>query len=249
MILERYLKVANIYNKTLDDENLIDSINNTLENDIEVEITSKLDTNQLNKVSFYYNFANYSILAGCVYVICLILSSFKNRNINSRTVVSSINYKEYNIKLLLSNSLFALILWAIYVILSFILLVNIIFTTHCLFYVINSFIFTFCAVTIAFLIGNLVNNKNAINGIVNVVALGSSFLCGSFVPVELLPSSVLRIAHFLPSYYINSNEILKQIEVFNYSSIKPILINMITIISFSILFIIITNIITKKKRG
>ena len=241
MILERYLKVANIYNKTLDDENLIDSINNTLENDIEVEITSKLDTNQLNKVSFYYNFANYSILAGCVYVICLILSSFKNRNINSRTVVSSINYKEYNIKLLLSNSLFALILWAIYVILSFI--------SHCLFYVINSFIFTFCAVTIAFLIGNLVNNKNAINGIVNVVALGSSFLCGSFVPVELLPSSVLRIAHFLPSYYINSNEILKQIEVFNYSSIKPILINMITIISFSILFIIITNIITKKKRG
>ena len=29
----------------------------------EVEITSKLDTNILSKATFYYNFANYSIMA------------------------------------------------------------------------------------------------------------------------------------------------------------------------------------------
>ena len=37
-------------------------------------------------MSFYYNFANYSILAGCVYVICLILSSFKAENIENNTI-------------------------------------------------------------------------------------------------------------------------------------------------------------------
>lgn len=119
------------------------------------------------------------------------------------------NYKKHNRILLLSNALFAIFLWIIYVILSFILVGNIMFSKQGLVYIINSFIFTMCALTIAFLIANLINNKNAINGIINVVALGSSFLCGAFVPVTFLPKSVLNIAHILPTYwYINSNELL-----------------------------------------
>lgn len=250
MMLERYLKVANIYNNSLDnEEEIIEKVNNTLSKQTEVEITSKLDTNSLSKVAFYYNFASYSLLAGCVYVICLILSSFKEKNIRKRTIISSMNYKEYNRKLLLSNSLFAIILWLFYVLLSFILLGDIMFTTHGLIYIINSFIFTLCALTIAFLIGNLVSNKDAVNGIVNVVALGSSFLCGAFVPMEYLPGSVLKIAHLLPSYwYIKTNESLKNMEVFNFETLKPIIINMFIIVIFIIIFIVITNITSSKKR-
>ena len=70
------------------------------------------------------------------------------------------NYKKHNFELLVSNSLFAIVLWIFYVILSFILVGDIMFTTHGLIYILNSFIFTICAVTIAFLIGNLVTNKN-----------------------------------------------------------------------------------------
>jgi len=250
MMLERYLKVANIYNNSLDnEEDIIEKVNNTLSKETEVEITSKLDTNNLSKVAFYYNFASYSLLAGCIYVICLILSSFKEKNIKKRTIISSMNYKEYNRKLLLSNSIFSIVLWIFYVLLSFILLGDIMFTTHGLIYIINSFIFTLCALTIAFLIGNLVSNKDAINGIVNVVAIGSSFLCGVFVPMEFLPESVLKIAHILPTYwYIKTNELLRNIEIFNLETLKPIIINMFIIIVFIIIFIIITNIISGKKR-
>lgn len=250
MMLERYIIIANVYNVSLDnEEEIINKINDTLTKKTEVEITSKLDTNNLAKASFYYNFANYSILAGCVYVICLILSSFKEENIRKRTIISSMNYKEYNRKLLLSNSLFAITLWILYVLLSFVLLGNIMFSMHGLIYIINSFVFTLCALTIAFLIGNLVSNKDAINGIVNIVAIGSSFLCGSFVPMELLSDSVLTIAHILPSYwYIKTNELLKTIQVFNLETLKPILINISFIILFIVLFVIITNIISSKKR-
>ena len=122
------------------------------------------------------------------------------------------------------------------------------FTTHGLIYIINSFIFTICAVSIAFLIGNLVSNKNAINGIVNVVALGSSFLCGSFVPMDWLPDSVLGIAHILPSYYyISNNEIVTDLEVINFDTIQPILLNMGIILLFALGFIIVTNVISKRK--
>ena len=203
----------------------------------------------MKKATFYYNFTNYSILAGCVYVICLILSSFKEERIAKRTIISSMNYKKYNRYLLLSNSLFAIVLWFFYVVLSFILVGNVMFTEHGIIYIVNSFVFTICAVTIAILIGNLANNKNAINGIVNVIALGSSFLCGAFVPMEWLPDTVLKIAHILPSYYfISSNEMITQLEVVNFESMRPILFNMGIILIFTIIFAFITNIVSKKKR-
>ena len=122
------------------------------------------------------------------------------------------------------------------------------FTMHGLVYILNSLIFTLCALTIAFVIGNSIKNKNAVNGIVNVVALGSSFLCGAFVPMELLPDFVLKIAHILPSYwYIKTNEILKTTEIINLDTIMPILINIGIVFCFTIVFAFISNIMAKKK--
>ena len=249
MMLERYIRIANTYTSTLNsEEEIISSINETLEKETKTELTSKLDTDNLSKMAFYYNFANYSMLAGCVYVICIILSSFKSEMIRKRTTISSMNYKKYNIQLLLSNSLFAFVLALVYAGLSFILIGDTMFTLNGLFSIINLFVLTLCALTIAFLIGNLLSNKEAINGIVNVVALGSSFLCGSFVPMEWLPDSILKIAHILPSYYyVQNNEILKEMEVFNLETLEPILMNMAIMIAFSLVFILITNVITKKK--
>ena len=249
MMLTRYLSVMDIYKPTfLNEEEVISKINNTLAINTEVEVTSKLDTNNLSKASFYYNFMNYSMLAGSIYVVCLILSSFKEEKIRKRTIVSSMDYKKYNRYLMWSNSLFAFILWLIYVILGFILIGEVMFSWHGLIYVINSFVFSFCALTVAFLIANIISDKNAINGIINVIALGSSFLCGAFVPVEFLPNSVLTIAHILPSYwYINTNEIVKSLEVINLESLKPILINVCVLIAFSIVFIFINNIISRRK--
>lgn len=249
MILSRYIKVQNIYAKEIENENeLIEKINETLSEEVGIQKTTTLDTNSLTKATFYYNFANYSILAGTVYVICLILSSFREEKITKRTVVSSMSYKKHNRILLLANGLFATGLWLLYVVLSFVFVGDIIFSTQGIVYIVNSFIFTICALTIAFLIGNIVNNKNAISGIVNVVALGSSFLCGAFVPMEWLPDFVLKIAHILPSYYyISNNEMVANLETVNFETMKPILTNMGIMMVFAIAFIIITNVLSKRK--
>lgn len=250
MLLERYVKIAKVYVQNIDNEDeLIAKVNETISQKAEVEMTSKLDTNSLTKASFYYNFASYSLLAGCVYVICLILSSFRDEKIRKRTVISSMNYKTHNRQLLLSNMLFAVVLWVFYVIVSFIMVGDLMFTVHGVVYMVNSLVFTMCALSIAFLIGNLITNKEAINGIVNVVALGSSFLCGAFVPAEWLPDAVLKIAHVLPTYYyINSNDRLKMLEVVNFESLRPIIVNMGVIVCFTALFVVLSNFVARKKR-
>ncbi len=250
MILSRYIKVQNVYAKEIENEDeLIEKINETLSEEVNIQKTTTLDTNSLSKATFYYNFASYSILAGAVYVICLILSSFREEKVRKRTIISSMSYKKHNRILLISNGLFATVLWLLYVVLSFAFVGDIMFSTQGIVYMINSFVFTICALTIAFLIGSVVNNKNAINGIVNVVALGSSFLCGAFVPMEWLPDFVLKIAHILPSYYyISNNEMVTNLETINFETLKPILTNMGIMLLFAVAFIIITNVLSKRRK-
>ena len=249
-LLSNYIKTANIYLKNSPSEQeLIKKVNKTISKSIKVKINSKLDTNSLSQVTFYFNFLNYSILAGCVYVICLILSSFKEEKIHKRMMISSTSYKKINQKLLLSLGVIAILLWIFYIALAFILLGKVIFKAHGILYIINSFIFMIVSLSLSFLVGNIVNSKTAINGIINVVALGSSFLCGAFVPMEWLPKYVVSISHILPSYwYIKTNELIKTIEVINLKSIEPLIKNGLVLIIFMIIFITITNIISKKKR-
>ena len=250
MMLKRYIKLQNIYNKEAGSEDeLITLINDNINDDVNVKITSKVDTSKTYNIAYYFNFASYSILAIIIYIICLVLCSFKEESISKRINISSINYKSHNNKILLASIVFSSIVWLLFVIIGVTIVGDIMFSLRGLISIINSLIFTFCALTLSILISSLTNNKNAISGIVNVIALGSAFLCGAFVPAEYLPSSVLNFAHILPAYYyINSNDLLKNIDVINISSMHPIIINMVIIIIFSILFIILNNIVTRKKR-
>lgn len=250
MIVKRYIKIATVYQKSITDENqLIEKVNETISKETQTQITTKLDTTALGKATFYFNFASYSYLACLIYVISLILLTFNEEKVRKRTIISSYNYKKRNRILLLSNLLYSFVLWLIYAVMSFVLVGNVMLSLHGLILFINSFIFVICATCISFFIGNLITNKNAVSGIVNVVALGSSFLCGAFVPSEWLPDFVKTIAHVLPTYYyIDTNDKLKAIEEFNFDTLQPLLVNMGIVIGFSILFIILSNVVSKKKR-
>ena len=250
MLVSRYIKVAKIYQKNITNEDeLISKINETLSDQVQTEITSKLDTNTISNATFYYNFASYSILACLLLVISLILSSFNDQKIKKRIIVSSTKYKKHNKILLISNCCYSFILWLLYVVISFFILGDVMTKIQGIIYIINSLVLTICATTIAFFIGNLISSKGAINGIVNVVALGSTFICGVFVPMRWLPDSVLKMAHLLPTYYyVSTNEALKTIEQFNIQTLKPLLINMAIILCFAIFFILLTNVVLKRKR-
>ena len=64
---------------------------------------------------------------------------------------------------------------------------------------------------LAYLVGMLTNNTNALNGIVNTVSLGMCFLCGVFVPLDVLNKGVITVAQFLPVYwYEKANDTLAE---------------------------------------
>lgn len=250
MLLTKYIRIQKIYQASIDDPlELVETINNDLSKKSSVEIASTLDTNELLKASRYFNFASYSIMAVIIFIICLVMASFHDKKINKRTIVSSTNYKTLNKKLLYSSFIYSVIVWILFVLLGIYVVGDLLISIRGLIYMLNLFLFAFCSLTIALLISTIINNKNAVDGIVNVIALGSAFLCGAFVPAQFLPEFVLKIAHALPAYwYINSNDLLGTIETISIDSLNPIIINSLVLISFSVLFIIINNIASKHKR-
>lgn len=250
MMLTDYLNLQNTYLKlTTDQVKLTNYINDTLKDKSEVVLTSKVDTKSFSKVSRYFNFASYSILAVVIFIITLVLTSFKEKTVNKRIVVSSMNYKKHNGLILKSSLLYALIVWVLFSLLAIILLGKSLLNIRGLLLSLNTLIFTLQALTFALLISSLVNNKDAIGGIVNVVALGSAFLCGAFIPSMYLPEKVVSISHIFPAYYYNnSNDLVTSLEVINLTTLKPFITNIMMMLVFMLVFIVLNNFVIKNKR-
>lgn len=248
MILQKYLNVQTIYSINEKDANKIASnINNSLKIDTKVRVNSTVDTNVTSKVSRFYNFASYSLMAVILFGVCLVLSSFKKETINKRTLVSSMNYKKHNFLLTMSALTFVFIIWLVYAVLGLILLKDLVLNITEVFYLINMLLFSMTTLCLSFIIINLTTNKGAINGIINVISLGPAFLCGAFIPTIWLPKVALNIAHIFPAYYyVNTNDYLSNLESLNLENLKPVLNNFLILIIYVIIFIVINNLLTKK---
>lgn len=250
MMLDKYLNVqSNLVNITNNQDELVNMINNTLDVNSEVVVSSKLDNSYLNRVSRYFNFGSYSLLAVIIFIVTLVINSFKENTINKRIIVSSINYKKHNSLLMLSSFVYSLIVWVLFSLLSVILLGKDMISLRGILYFVNTFMFVMPTLSFGILISTLVNNKDSIGAIVNVVGIGSAFLCGAFIPTEYLPKIVLSIAHIFPAYYfIDSNNLLSSMEIINFSNLIPIFINYFVLIIFMLIFIVVNNYVLKKKR-
>lgn len=250
LLLERYFKIADITNDTIkEQDSIIKTINESLESKTKVKINSTLDTDDLSRASYFYDFSNYSILAICIYITAIILIRFNDKKIQDRNNISSKKSSTITKELYLGNLAFILCVWVFIVLLSILILGKVMFTMNGLFLIINSLVFMISALGIGFLIGNIVHSQNAVSAIVNIVALGSSFTCGSFIPREFLPNAVVSISKFLPSYwYIYNNDLIKTIEVFDNKTVITLFTNMGIVLLSAIILFTVTIIYNKHKR-
>lgn len=247
-LLNKYLDVFSKYMNLYNDKILaIQKLDNTLNKKADVVIENKTSLN--TKTSLFYNFSSYSIMAIVIYIICLVLSSFNDEKISKRTSVSGMNYKTFNKYLYISSFTFTFIIFIVYLILSFLILKSSILNINGILYSLNMFIFFIVSFTMAILISNLVKSKGAISGVVNVISLGSAFLCGAFIPVKYMPSFALKIAHIFPTFYfIDNNEYIASLQNFDKASYEFVLKNFIIMIVFIIFFLILNTFVTRFKR-
>lgn len=248
-ILNRYIKIAKGF-AGFSEKDIVTKTEEIVKNKAEVSLNSELNVEGLTNAAFYYNFLNYSILAGLVFAVAYATIGFRRRMVKKRITASATNYRKINFDLLLCSFLLSFILWIIYNVLGIILIgTDIVFTTNGLMMVGNSLILTIFAVVFALFITNLVEKTGALNVVVNIISLGSSFLCGVFIPAEWMPEFVLNLARIFPSYYyIDSNRKIAELEKFDGEHLQPIIINALIILGVTAIIAIVNNIISRKKR-
>ncbi len=246
-ILNKYLNTANLYLKAgISDEELTKLIKEDLSKNVEVSMLDKQKDVDFTMVATYYNFSNYMLITITMVIITMIMVSFNEEKIKRRNLISPVSYKSMNRQLLLGNYTVGLAIWLLYVIFSFILYNEAMMTMNGVLLVINSLVLMIFIQAFSFMIAKFTSNREILSGVGNVFGLGSSFICGAFVPQSMLSPFVLTLAKFLPSYWFikANNEIIKLTE-FSFETIKPILFDMLIICGFTLLIYITTQIITK----
>ena len=172
-----------------------------------MENTSKssLGENVLN----YFNFLSYAILNQIILVVSLISLTYKEKSIANRNSIAPISKFRENLEILLGNFVFALISWAIYIILFIVLNGMRAIDESFKLLLINSLVFVLVTVSLAVFISNVVDKGGVVTAVMNVFSLGSSFLAGVFVPQSLLSHRALMIGKLFPSfYYVANNDLI-----------------------------------------
>ena len=248
-ILNRYTKIAKNYAGN-SEEDIAERTKAVLEYETDVELNSNLNTKGLSNAELYFNFLNYSILAGLVFAVAYATIGFRRKMVKKRITASATSYRKINADLLVCSFGLSLVLWVVYVTLGIILVgADVIFTTNGLLFVLNSLVLTIFAVVFALFLTNLVEKTGALNAVVNIVSLGSSFICGVFMPTKWMPEFVVGLARTIPSfYYIDNNRIIAGLDKYDFEHLWPMYQNMLIVLGVTVALIILNSVITRKKR-
>ena len=254
LLIEQFLKFSKLYAESGFGVN--DIVNNTIEDlkhEVEIKPIEK-ETEEFNLLAAKFNYLNYSFLAILILIISLITNKFKKENLKRRNLASSKPFSRINFELFLGHLVLTIIVWIIFMLLMIIMHKSQMFNSQGLLYIMNSFVFAITALALSFFIGNIVKDEEAAGSLANVVSLGTSFICGAFVPQILLGDFVLTIAKLFPSYYfILNNELIGKTNSISWVTFSPILFNLIIVFVFGVCYYLLTILFNKinllKKKG
>ena len=112
-----------------------------------------------------------------------------------------------NLQLAFGSIFYCLAAWLLFIITSGIFYGEAIFSEKGLLCIVNSFLLLPLGVSISLIIACFAPSGNIITMINNIVTLGMSFLCGIFIPQQMLGESVL--SKYLPLYwYVKNNDLI-----------------------------------------
>ena len=152
-------------------------------------------------------------------------------------------------ELLLAVVVFGLVIFAVFLLMGTAICGKIFWTTpHLGYYLSNMAVMILVSLSLSYVIAMLANGPEALSGIVNSISLGMSFLCGVFVPLEVLGEGVKSAAHFLPFYwYERANLMLTEFPALSHSQLTEFLGFLGIQAAFAVAFLSLGAAIHKKK--
>ena len=230
----------------------------------EAESASALEKTQSVKVTFsndeksiedapyvyYFRYMPYLFLALFGFVMGNILIVFQNPNLKKRMAASPVSGRRQSLEGILCMSLEWLTLWIFVIVIGILFYGRDFYTSeNFVYYLLNSVSMLFVDIALAYLMGTIAPNRDALTGIANIISLGMCFLGGVFVPLEFMGSHVKAVSHFLPIYwYEKANDLLANFAHMTVSIREQFFKAVIIQLVFVGAFICLTLVIEKYKR-
>ena len=253
--INNYLNKAKVYLKHVpgaDPGELNEYILGNLNQYTEVAFVTSQSSKDLNANEFnrnYFNYLAYVLLAIFITGVSSVMVSFHNVDIRRRQNASPISGKSMNLQLILANFVFVIIYLSLFLVAGYLVNPFRIINRHLLLFTLNAVVFTITALSISYLIGITVKNKNAVSALSTVLSLSLSFLSGVFVDQQFLGKAVQKVASFMPTYwFVRANNEINAVSNFSMNNLSEIFLFMAIELGFAVVIFAIAMVVSKRKR-
>ncbi len=214
-LVDSYFEFAGAYfafEPGVTQEKVVSQVAEDLRKEAPVTVVGKSGAVQKDKLGnsvYFFNYFAYSLFAIILLGMSSFMLTFSEPDLKRRNNASPLSQSSMNAQLIAANVVFAAAVWAILFVTSFFVFGPGLFDPIILYYGVNTLTYTIVCVAISFTVGSVVKGRGALAAVVNILALGLSFLTGVFVPQEMLSDTVLKIGSFTPTYwYVRANRII-----------------------------------------
>jgi ABC-2 type transport system permease protein len=256
MKLNRYLNTAALYvecEPNITQEQLVARLKQDMEKTASVTLSSaSADTGdgEQSFLSWYFNYLAYVLPAVLIFGISALLEVCNKRDLRARSFCSPIAPRRYNTQLLLAIASFSIASWVILILPCMFFDPTHFFSASTPYHILNSFAFLLTAVGISYLVGNLINGKQAISALANVFSLGPCFISGVFIQQKYLSDSVLKIASFTPAYwFVEANETVGNATNLSREVLLPVFGDIFVELVFAVALFAVGLVVGKSRRA
>lgn len=214
---------------------------------VKVELDRSAGLGETSQYIYYFRYVPYLALALLGFVIGNVLLVFRKKGLKHRMLASPVSSRRQALEGILCMIVTGTALFVLIILVALIWYGKELHTNgNWGYFVMNTAALFFVALSIAYLAGSLVTNKDALTGTMNIISLGMCFLCGVFVPLDYISKSVKNVSQFLPVYwYETANEILGEFTVLTGSAKIQIFQAVGIQLVFGVVFVCLTLVVEK----
>ena len=218
------------------------------------EPVTKLSSNSVSTdkspLVYYFRYIPYLFLGALCYTMGYILMAFKKGDIQKRMAASAISSRRQTLEGLLAMGMIGAGLWFLGILGAVLMYRNSFLDSRMLpYYLLNTLLMLIVALSLSYLIGMFINNSDLLSGAANIVSLSMCFLCGVFVPMDVMDKSVLKVSQFLPVYwYEQVNEILSSHISLTSQLQEKVWLGMGSELLFAVVFVFLIMVVSKHRR-
>lgn len=179
----------------------------SLEGETKVSMQNKVKDTVYKKSYYYYGILPYAFLGIIMAAVGPVYMAFNKKDVKRRINCSAESFKRRNFNLALCTMLTGIFVWFLLNIIPIIIYHGSMSFAEILMNLMNTLCMASVSVALAFLCGNIINDFNVYQGVINVVSMGLSFIGGVFVTLDVLSDGMQKLSKITPTYwYITAND-------------------------------------------